>query len=124
MRWALLAPSALTDRIEVHVARIISNEELEELLEPCGGIEASMERGRTYEVGLKYVDAHREQLKQQYPNQWVGVLEKTILAHGETPDEVVHTLREAGVDVGVVVLHHACLKEPHWVLASRPECLR
>ena len=75
-------------------------------------------------AGLKYVDAHREQLKEQYPDQWVGVLEKTILAHGETPDEVVQTLREAGVDVGVVVLHHACLKEPHWVLASRPECLR
>ena len=106
------------------MVRIISGQELVEILEPFGGIEASMERGRAYEVGLKYVEAHRAQLKLRYPDQWVGVLEKTVLAHADTADEVLRTLDEAGVDVGVVVLHHASLEEPHWALASRPGCHR
>jgi phosphoserine phosphatase len=105
------------------VVRIITGEELEELLEPFGGVEASAERGRQYDADWKYVEAHREEFKKQYPDQWIGVLRKAVLAHAETAEEVLQTLDEAGVDVSVVVLHHACLEEPHWLLVTEPECL-
>ena len=117
------APPAPTDGTHAHVVRIITGEEAEELLEPFGGIEASAERGRQYDADWKYVEAHREALKKRYPDQWIGVLKKTVLAHAETAEEVLQTLDEAGVDVSVVVLHHACLEEPHWLLVAEPECL-
>lgn len=103
---------------------ILPPERVEETLEPFGGVAKTLERLRQYDADWKYVEAHREAFKERYPDQWIGVLKKTVLAHAETAEEVLQTLDEAGVDVSVVVLHHACLEEPHWLLVAGPECLK
>ena len=104
-----------------NVVRIISGEELEEILEPFGGVEAATERRREYEADWKFADAHREELKRRYPDQWVGIRHKKVMAHADTAEEVLGTLDAAGEDVGRVVLHHACVEETRWMLAPRPE---
>ena len=102
------------------MARILSKEEAEELLEPFGGIEAAIRRGREYEADCKYADAHREELRQRYPDQWVGIRHETVLAHADTAEEVVQALDEAGEDASVTVLHHASSEEARWILVPRP----
>lgn len=100
--------------------RILSKEEAEELLEPFGGVEASLKRMREYNADVKYADAHRDELRRLYPDQWVGIRHKTVLAHADTAEEVVQALDEAGEDASVTVLHHASVEEPRWILVPRP----
>ncbi len=107
--------------MHANVARITSQEEIEALLEPFGGVEALKERGRQYEADWKFADAHREELRRRYPDQWVGIRHQKVLTHADTAEEVLSALDAAGEDVSVVVLHHACVEEPRWMLVPRPE---
>lgn len=102
------------------MAPILSREEAEQILQPFGGVEAAIRRGREYEADRKYANAHREELKRLYPNQWVGIRHKTVLAHADTAEEVIRALDEAGEDASVTVLHHASVEEPRWILVPRP----
>ena len=63
-----------------------------------------------------YAEAHHEQLKQQYPDQWVGIVRQQVLAHGDSAEDVVRAVREANEDTRGMVLHHACVEEPIWIL--------
>lgn len=102
------------------MARVLSREEAEQILEPFRGVEAATRRRREFEADCKYADAHREELRRLYPDQWVGIRHKTVLAHADTAEEVVRALDEAGEDASVAVLHHARVEEPRWILAPRP----
>ena len=106
--------------MRLKVARLLSREEAEQILEPFGGIEAATRRGREFETDCRYADAHREELKRLYPDQWVGIRHETVLAHADTAEAVLQALDEAGEDVSVTVLHHASVEEPRWILVPRP----
>lgn len=116
MRWARLAPPAPKDRIEVHVARIIPQEELEELLEPFGGIESAMEGLRESEANRRHLEAHREELEQQYPDEWIGMLHQRVVAHGDNAQEVRQAVVDAGGDPHSVFLEHLTTEEQTWLL--------
>ena len=110
------APPAPTDGIEAHVARIISNEELEELLEPFGGIEVVAKESREREANQQYVEANRRALKQQYPDQWVAVLHQQVVAHAQTADDVVEGARAAHENSRGMHLEYFSTKEQIWLL--------
>ena len=113
----LMSPEERTRKV-----RVLSEEEVAEILEPFGGIEAVMERGRRFDADLRWAEAHREELKQQYPDQWLGIARQQVLAHADTPEEVRDQLDAAGEDVSSTVLHHARVKEQLWALRSQSRC--
>ena len=75
-----------------------------------------IEAGRQFTANREYAEAHHEQLKQQYPDQWVGIVRQQVLAHGASAEDVVRAVREANEDTRGMVLHHACVEEPIWIL--------
>ncbi len=95
---------------------IISQERAEELFEPFGGIEAAAERLRESEVNRQYVEAHREELEQQYPDEWIGVLHQSIVAHGHDATKVRQSVVDAGGDPHSVFLEHLITEEQTWIL--------
>ena len=98
------------------MARIVSDDELRELLEPFGGPDAMLEGMRQLKANREYLEANRECLKQQYPNQWIAILRRQVLAHGDTPEEVVRALREADEDMGGMLLRSLSAEDRTWIL--------
>ena len=96
--------------------RIVSEERIRELLDIAGGPDAVLEAGRQFTANREYAEAHHEQLKQQYPDQWVGIVRQQVLVHGDSAEDVVRAVREANEDTRGMVLHHACVEEPIWIL--------
>lgn len=104
------------------MARIVSEDEARELLEPFGGPDAMREGMIQLRANQEYLEAHREKLKRQFPDQWVVILHQKLVAHGDDPDEVLDALQEAGEDLRSAVLHQACVEEPLWLLAAGSRC--
>ena len=102
--------------------RIVSEDEARELLEPFRGPDAMREGMIQLRANQEYVEAHREELKRQFPDQWVVILHQKLVAHGDDPDEVLGALQEAGEDLRSAVLHQACIEEPVWLLAAGSRC--
>ena len=95
---------------------IIEGDAIDEFLAPFGGREAFFESERQHQANRKYLQAHYQELKKQYPDQWVGIARQQVRAHGETADEVIDALEEAGENLDDVLLHRAWVEEPHWIL--------
>ena len=104
------------------MARIVSEDEARELLEPFGGEDAMREGIIQLRANQEYIEAHREELKRQYPDQWVVIVREQVVAHGDDPDAVLDALQEAGEDLRSAVLHQACVEEPVWLLAAGSRC--
>ena len=104
------------------MARIVSDDEVRELLEPFGGEDAVLESMRKFQENREYLEANRERLKQQFPDQWVVILRQQVVAHGDDPDDILNALQEAGEDLQSAVVHQACVEEPVWLLAAGSRC--
>ncbi len=77
---------------------------------------------RQFKANQEYIETHHEELKRQFPDQWVVILRQQLVAHGDDPDEVMDVLQEAGEDLRSAVLHQACVEEPVWLLAAGSRC--
>ncbi|MXZ62361.1 MAG: hypothetical protein F4Y98_01805 [Chloroflexi bacterium] len=98
------------------MARILSKEEAEELLEPFGGLEAALEGLRESEANRQYLEAHREEFERQYPDEWIGLLHQRVVAHGTDPEKVRQAVVDAGGDPHSVFLEHLTTEEQVWLL--------
>lgn len=97
-------------------ARILTEDKFREIAEAFGGIDAFRMERRELEANREYVEAHHERLRHHYANECVAIVGQEVRAHGETADEVMASLRESGEDLTGVLLHHAWVEEPTWVL--------
>ena len=97
-------------------ARILTEDEFRQIALAFGGAGAFHAERRELEANREYVEAHRERLRRDYPDECVGIVGQEVRAHGETADEVMESLRESGEDLTGVLLHHAWVEEPTWVL--------
>lgn len=98
------------------MARIVSDDEARELLEPFGGEDAVRVGLSRLRANRKYLDENRERLKRQYPDQWIAILRRQVVAHGDTPEGVMRTVREAFEDSDGVVLKLLSSEERTWIL--------
>ena len=95
---------------------VISDEELDEFLAPFGGEEAFLESERQFDANREYLEAHYDQLKERYPDQWVGIVRQQVLAHADSSEAVMDALEKTDENLGGMVLHHACVEEPVLIL--------
>lgn len=98
------------------MAPILSKEEAEELLEPFGGLEAALEGLRAAEANRQYLEAHREALERQYADEWIGMLDQRVVAHGTDRQKVWQAVVDAGGDPHSVFLEHLTTEEQVWLL--------
>ena len=81
-----------------------------------GGEEARRERLRLYRESLEYLEAHRGELTDRYPGEWVGIRRRRVEAHAGTADDVVRLITEAGGSLDGVVLHLMRTDDTLWLL--------
>ena len=98
------------------MARIVSEDEVRELLEPFGGEDAVRVGLRRLRANREYLEANRDCLKRQYPDQWVAIFRRQVVAHGDTPEGVMRTVREAYEDSDGVVLRLLSTEDRTWIL--------
>ena len=63
-----------------------------------GGPEWRREMLRQATENAAYLQEEWEQLKAQYPEQWVAIQKKRVRAHAETVDSLLDALAAEGVD--------------------------
>ena len=102
--------------MHANVARLLSQDEFAELLEPFGGIEVLAEESRERQANQQYIEANRRALEQQYPDQWVAVLHQQVVAHAQTADDVAEAARAAHANSRGMLLEYFTTEEQIWLL--------
>ena len=95
---------------------IVSEERLREVIELAGGEDAIRVGLRRLRENRQYLDANRERLKQRYPDEWVAILGRRVVAHGATPEGVMRAVRESREDSDGVVLKLLTTEDRTWIL--------
>lgn len=69
-----------------------------------------------FQRDIEYAEAHREELLEQYPEQWVAILDQQVV--GAKPDvyQLVDELKEWGIPTERVVLRHLTRQEELLIL--------
>lgn len=49
---------------------------------------------QAFEADSKWIDSHHEELKNNYPNEWIAVQNKVVVEHGTDMSLVVDTIKE------------------------------
>ena len=94
----------------------MSEEEGAAALAPFGGFEAARESLRRFRENREYLDAHREELTARYPDEWVCVVDRRVVAHADSPEGAVRMLDESGGPREGVVLRHLPSEPRAWLL--------
>ena len=63
-----------------------------------------------------YVDQHREELIQQFPERWVAVYHHQVVADDRDPGELIKKLRKKGIDPGQAYRAHLSNKDDLLIL--------
>ena len=94
----------------------MTKERIRELVEMMGGEEAILEGLRLYKESLAYLEAHRDELTERYPDKFIGIRGQRVEAHGESAEDVVSAITEAGGSLDGVVLQLMRTDDMLWLL--------
>lgn len=64
----------------------------------------------------KYVEQCRGELYQQYPEQWIAVLDKTVVAYADDYRVLFKKVDELGYRRDAVFVKHLVAREPRFVI--------
>ena len=67
-----------------------------------------------------YVDEHREELLQRYPESWIAVFERQVVADDLDPKRLLRKVQKQGLLPGRVYRTHLSGKEDLLILATNP----
>ena len=94
----------------------VSAERLREVIDSIGGPAVLREKQRRFRANREYLEEHRDQLKRQYPGEWIGIVDRQVKAHASEAPAVARMLRDAGEPLGGAVLHYMPIDDPNWLL--------
>ncbi len=69
-----------------------------------------------FQRDIEYSETHREELLNQYPEQWVAVLKGKVVGHASDVYQLLDELGERGVPTERVVLRHLTHQEELFIL--------
>ena len=69
-----------------------------------------------FQKDIEYSETHREELLNQYPEQWIAVLKRKVVGHASDVYELLDELRERGIPTERVVLRHLTRQEELFIL--------
>ena len=102
--------------MRVNMSPIVPQDRVEELLEPFGGVEETLERLRQYDINWEYFEEHSEALTEQYPDQWIAIRRERLVAHADTAEAVMRMVREIDGEQSSTVLRYLGTEERVWLL--------
>ena len=86
------------------------------LLAPYGGGEGLREDMRRLRENREYLDAHRERLTAAFPDEWVCIVARRVVAHAGSPEEAMRLLGESGEPRGGALLRRLPTEQRVWLL--------
>lgn len=94
----------------------VPKERLHEVIDAFGGPDALREKRRAFKANREYLEERHEELTRQYPDEWVGIVDRQVKAHSVDAPAVVRMLQEAGEPLGGAVLHFMTTDDSFWLL--------
>ena len=94
----------------------VSAERLREVIDSIGGPAVLREKQRRFQANREYLEEHHDQLKRQYPDEWIGIVDRQVKAHASEASAVARMLRDAGEPLGGAVLHFMLTDDRAWLL--------
>ena len=71
---------------------------------------------KQYQKDIGYAETHHEELLNQYPEQWVAILNEKVVGGGSDVYQLIDELREKGIPTERVVLRHLTREEELLIL--------
>ena len=65
----------------------------------------------------QYYEAHYEELLDQYPEQWVAILDQKVVGISSDPRELLQNLKDQGMSLRRVLVKHVTREQETWILA-------
>lgn len=79
--------------------------------------EAQAELAR-FKKDTAYLDAHYEELLEQYPEQWVAIYNQQVVGTGPDFEQLLKNLKAQGFPVGQLLVEHLTRQEEVLILPS------
>jgi hypothetical protein len=64
-----------------------------------------------------YLDQHRQELLERYPDQWVAVYNQEVVGAAKDPKQLVRQLKRRGIPPGETYWERLSTEEEVWILA-------
>ena len=69
-----------------------------------------------FKADTAYFEAHRGELLHHYPEQWVAIFDRRVVASDANFDKLLDAVQAAGVPLGSVFVQHVTSKEETLIL--------
>lgn len=66
----------------------------------------------------EYYEAHREELLDRYPEQWIAVYEQQVIGAAQDPDDLLEQLQGRNIPIEHAVFQRLTRKEELWILPA------
>ena len=76
------------------------------------------QRLQRFRRDIDYYEAHREELLDRYPEQWVVIFNEQVVATAPTVEQVLRGLRAKGVPPGQGLVEHLTRHDELLILSS------
>ena len=73
---------------------------------------------RRFHMDTQYYEAHREELLERYPEQWVAIYDKQVVGTAPDFDQLLDGIESRGMSVGQVLVQHLSRKDELLILHS------
>ena len=76
-------------------------------------VQAEMEQ---FEKDIGYAETHREELLNQYPEQWIAILSQQVVGASTDAYQLIADLKKRGIPTAWVVVRHLTRQEELLIL--------
>ncbi len=77
-------------------SRSLTLDEIDEIIEQLGGIEAIQEQNKAFKQVVEYFYANERSLIEEHPHKWVAVTTDRVVAVGDSIESVLEEARGKG----------------------------
>ena len=75
-------------------------------------------KGDRLQQEAQYYEAHYEELLDQYPEQWVAILDQKVVGTSSDPRELLQNRKDQGMSLRRVLVKHVTREQETWILAA------
>ena len=74
----------------------VPKERLGAVIDAFGGTDALERQRSAFRANREFFEERREELRRRYPDEWVAIADRRVVAHSPSAPDAVRMLREAG----------------------------
>ena len=81
-------------------------------------VENQQDRITRFQRDIDYYESRREQLLQQYPEQWIAILNQDIVGSDTDLKRLLQCLNQAGIPIEKALIEHVSAEEEALILPA------